>query len=342
MLAMMAGLGVGTAVAALALRARLRRRYFERLLDTPYGDLSAEQRRGLRAVLPQPADLEPAMAGAIAGYSAYQVAWSLEHLDPEVLAALRFAAGHDLATCNELAAYVRDHFAALTEAARGEALAHLTGFAGEQEVAAHPRAAGHRVAFPAEPNNPGYDLLVDGTPVQVKTTAAPSVLNEHLARYPHVPVITNVENQAYADAHPGVTVDPILSHAQVKAEVADTLDALENLDGPGAHLPVVTALVAGIREGRLLLRGDGDLWRAGKNVAVDVGTVGAGAALGAKAGLLLGGLSSGPWAPEWPASSAPCTGVSWGGRRLAGGGGYPTNGPKRPLKGACGNSGKRC
>lgn len=294
MLAMTAGLAVGTAVAALALRARLRRRYYERLLDTRYGDLPVAQRRGLRAVLPQLADLEPAMAGAIAGYSAYQVAWSLEHLDLEVLAALRYAEGHDLATYNQLAAYVRDHFTALTEGAREGTLAHLTGFAGEQEVAGHLSAAGHRVAFPAEPNNPGYDLLVDGTPVQVKTSAATSVLNEHLARYPHVPVITNVENQAYADTHPGVTVDPLLSHAQVKAEVAETLDALENLDGLGAHLPVVTALVAGIREGRLLLRGDTDLWSAGKNVALDVGSVGAGAALGAKAGLLLGGAFLGP------------------------------------------------
>jgi len=293
-LATIAGLGAGIAVAALALRARLRRRYYERVLDTPYGELSVAQRRGLRAVLPQLADLEPAMAGAIAGYSAYQVAWSLEHLDPEVLAALRFAAGRDLATYNELAAYVRDHFATLTEAAREGALARLTGFAGEQEVAAHLSAAGLRVAFPAEPNNPGYDLLVDGTPVQVKNTVAPSVLNEHLARYPHVPVITNVENQAYAAAHPGVTVDPLLSHAEVKAEAADTLDALENLDGLGAHLPVVTALVAGIREGRLLLRKDTDLWSAAKNVGVDVGTVGAGAALGAKAGLLLGGAFLGP------------------------------------------------
>ena len=103
MLATIAGLGVGTAVAALALRARLRRRYYERLLDTPYGDLSVAQRRGLRAVLPQLADLEPAMAGAIAGYSAYQVAWSLEHLDPEVLTALRLAAGHDLAHQVEVA-----------------------------------------------------------------------------------------------------------------------------------------------------------------------------------------------------------------------------------------------
>lgn len=148
--------------------------------------------------------------------------------------------------------------------------------------------------FPAEPNQPGYDLLVDGKPFQVKTTVNPELIGEHLDRHPDVPVITNVENKAYAAERAGVYVDHALSHAQTKEDVVNTIHALDHIDAFSIHLPIITMLVSSVREGGLLLRGDTDPATAAKHVLMDAAGVGGGAAVGKMLAAAAIGSATGP------------------------------------------------
>ncbi|MGO7259074.1 hypothetical protein ACCT32_36650, partial [Rhizobium brockwellii] len=63
----------------------------------------------------------------------------------------------------------------------------------EQLVAARLTEIGHVVSFPDTSNNPGFDLLVDGMPFQVKCLMSLDGLREHFSKYPDMPVYANSE-----------------------------------------------------------------------------------------------------------------------------------------------------
>lgn len=71
-------------------------------------------------------------------------------------------------------------------------ISHLKGYVAEKAVAAELVSAGHTVSFPDTSNAPGYDILVDGEPFQVKFHADISGIERHFARYDY-PVIANSE-----------------------------------------------------------------------------------------------------------------------------------------------------
>lgn len=287
-------LGAGAVLAYLVIRARRVRRFDRELgrVITLHPDETGVYRYladyHQQALKWRRAHLEPA---AVAGLTAYEAFYALSLIDPDVLRAAD-RIGEDLSNWERVVEWQRS-IAGMDPVAREGAFRQLVGYTGEMKVAAHLAAEGHVVEFPDVPNQPGYDLLVDGSPLQVKTTADPDLVREHLAANPDIPVVVPQE-LAGLDGEPGVMVDPDLSHAGVADSVDRTLDGVGALDGVAAHVPWITLAVSSFREIVLLAKGWTDLATALRNVGLDVVGVGLGGAAGARLGASLGFGLAGP------------------------------------------------
>ena len=96
--------------------------------------------------------------------------YSLAAIDPHVVAAADFSSKEDVANSFDFAAHllgrmadrwhVRESFDGLVSSQKG--------FVMEQLVAAKLATDGHAIEFPDASNQPGWDLIVDGQPFQVK------------------------------------------------------------------------------------------------------------------------------------------------------------------------------
>lgn len=116
-------------------------------------------------------------------------------IDPKVLAAADFSRKIEIGDALDFAANIGGF---LSEGARN----NLRGYTAEQVVLSRFIEAGHAVQLPDVSNMAGYDLLIDGAPVQVKCGASLSNLTEHFQKYPDIPVVANSELVALADRLP--------------------------------------------------------------------------------------------------------------------------------------------
>lgn len=184
----------------------------------------------------------------------------------------------------------------------------LLGHVGEWHVQEHLIHAGASVVMPTGTNEAGLDMWADGHAVNVKTVAdAGAAASSHFSGYPDIPIVVPFDSShissdalhfdptsgfdaaALAGSDHLTIVDDALSHADMVGQTGHALNVLSN-PGPHHHFPWVTAAVSGFREGRLLMRGNTDLGRAAKNIAVDTTAVGGGAILGMKGGAAIGML----------------------------------------------------
>lgn len=188
------------------------------------------------------------------------------------------------------AAALDSHLDSLPETARIGYQAWLEGHVGET-LAAHALAAGgHDVVFAATPNQPGWDLLVDGEPVNVKVGEhALHSVHEHLSTYPDIDVYTDLDTAAAIDS-PDV-------HGLTELDADHVESALAATDAaPGLfefHFPVVTAIASIAKEASISGRFGFALGEFIASVGSDVASVGVGSAIGAGIGsLLLPGLGT--------------------------------------------------
>ncbi len=235
--------------------------------------------------------VEPA---AVAGMTTYDVVHHLAMMDDRVLEAMDFSSKLDLDTFNRLDAYVHDHFFSGGAASIAGNIERLQGYTAEQIAAAHLAAQGHVVEFPDTPNQEGWDLLVDGHPMQVKCVMDPSLIQEHLERYHNIPVLVNAEMGHHFADNGHVIVDKDLIHSQVADHVHNTVHAVHGIHAMPFHVPVITLALSTVREGIRLLEGRINIFEACGNVFTDVAFVGGGGWLGGKVGLALGGAVLGP------------------------------------------------
>ncbi|MES2845154.1 MAG: hypothetical protein V4747_09025 [Pseudomonadota bacterium] len=129
----------------------------------------------------------------VAGLTAGDMLYHAAAIDPAVLKAADFSRALDLDSSLELAAH-------LASFASGGAQIAVRGYTAEQLVMASLVDQGHVVELAASSTMPGYDLLVDGNPVQVKCGASLSLLREHFSKYPDIPVIANADLARMAEA----------------------------------------------------------------------------------------------------------------------------------------------
>ena len=134
---------------------------------------------------------------AIGTASIGDLLFSLAAIDPQVVAAADFSRSGEIDNPFDFAVHLVDKLD-VGWSERREALMHaqgdiaqLKGFTMEQLAATKLVDDGHVVEMPVVPNQPGWDLMVDGQPFQVKCLADSSLLRAHFERYPDIPVLAN-------------------------------------------------------------------------------------------------------------------------------------------------------
>ncbi|NEI50496.1 hypothetical protein GR217_22695 [Rhizobium leguminosarum] len=120
------------------------------------------------------------------------IVYNAASIDPLVISAADFSRIKDISDIFKFGQFA-DRIESMSGAAAIGAGNNLRGYVSEQIVASRLVEHGHVVEFPHTSNNPAFDLLVDGTPFQVKCLLGLDGLREHFSKYPDMPVYANGE-----------------------------------------------------------------------------------------------------------------------------------------------------
>ena len=228
------------------------------------------------------------------GVTTADAIYELSRIDPEVLDAIDQAHGSQaFGSYNDLVNHIED-VASRGDAAVSGLVSQYKGYLGENLVAQHLRGGGHHVEMASTPNQEGWDAIVDGEKVQIKVGLDPDGVSDHLERYPGIPVVTVSEHAEQFADEPMVTAVTELSGESIHEATESTIAGVDGLDDVAFDFPIVTAVLSGTRNLRLVAEGHSDLGTALEYTAADTIGVGAGGAAGAKAGALVGGAVLGP------------------------------------------------
>jgi hypothetical protein len=172
-------------------------------------------------------------------------------------------------------------------------LAAYKGRLGEDYMAEYLNAAGHNVELATSANQEGWDAIVDGQLVNFKAGLGTEHIQEHLERFPDIPVITVAEQaQNFAD-YDGVTCLMEVSGEEIGRVTEDAMgNAVEATDF-GLDIPLITLALSAVRNFKPVFAGHSGFSTAAINTTADTAGVGFGAAIGAKVGSLMG-LAGGP------------------------------------------------
>jgi hypothetical protein len=192
-------------------------------------------------------------------------------------------------------------------------VSQLKGYVAERLVAQHLQSQGMEVEFPEASNQAGWDLLVNGQPYQVKCLANSAGVEEHLQRYPDVPVFINSELAGRYEGVDGVIPLPEISNDAVSKATSESLEASgEILD---FEIPLIATTIASAKNVCAVIQSKTDIENAIKNVAFEAGGATAGGAAVSEA-LGLVGLALGPYGAVVGGLAGAVVGAHLG-RRLA-------------------------
>ena len=233
-----------------------------------------------------------ATAALTAGDFLYTI-WSI---DPMVIKAADFSRTEDIGNVFEFAAFAERWKKMSASGAQGLENS-LQGYTAEQLVLARLVEDGNAVELSEASNTPGFDILVDGEPFQIKCGEQDniSLLSEHFEKYENIPVIANTELAKAAEGKPWAdqvfTVEDF-DLERVRGMMSAALDAGADIDDiPVPFYAVMVGLVrnlADLRGGRM---GLSDL---PGEIAFDIAIRGSLALVGAKAGAVAGLVLFGP------------------------------------------------
>ena len=218
--------------------------------------------------------------------------------------------GEQIDNFSDLSSKIKDYFHSSNGLTEGS-LNKIKGHIAESHVADHFREAGAQVSWPGTSNQEGWDLLLNGSPIQVKLTKdASSTLTEHFKEHPDIPVVMpsdadNIPETAFhfdpsegvenlmdylgETSEKAVIANHQLSHAELTENIEQTTDFLTG-DIDLFKLPIVTAAFSGFREFNLLIENNTDILSALKNIGLDVAGTGVGMGAGGTAGAALGSI----------------------------------------------------
>jgi hypothetical protein len=291
-------------------------RGLNRMPDTELRHLDGKQRKAVRmragtivatlsTDIPSASDEAPGLWGAriaveqstdrqntalVAGLTAGDMLYHAAAVDPSVLAAADFSRVSEFDTPLDLAIHVA-HFAS-----QGARVA-LRGYSAEQLVMAQLIEDGHDVILPESSTTPGYDLIVDGVPVQVKCGTSISLLHDHFAKYPDIPVIANNALAAQAQVldepwAPMVTTASGFDLDHVQSLVDRSLEAAAGLaDVP---VPLYATIIGGARAAHKAWTGQIPVEDLPAWLVIDLSVRGGLAGAGQAGGAILGLVVLGP------------------------------------------------
>ncbi len=200
---------------------------------------------------------------------------------------LSAASGLDLDRWSNLRGYVDSHYFDVGEP-KGF-LNRLVGYVGEAKAGDYYGSQGTEVSYNKAPNVPGYDLKVDGDPIQVKVGGTAKTFRTHFERYPDTPVVTGPDNLEIVPDGADVSFVDSLDADQIHAATEESLDFVhDDFSTGGPIVPYITVIRSSLQQIGLLAGGHTDLTAAAKNVGLDAAGVGLGGWAGAQAGAAVG------------------------------------------------------
>jgi hypothetical protein len=199
-----------------------------------------------------------------AGLTLGDLIYDTMRLDPRVVEGIDFAKTEDLGGLFQLK--FAANYDILNDIPQGE-FTRLKGYVGERFVEQQLQSEGMEVEFPPDPNQAGYDLLVNGDEFQVKCVADISSVSNHFEKYPDIPVFINEEiSESLVDV-PNVYPVNGFSLEAVENSTRETIEAGgEVLD---YEIPLIALSVAIGKNAYSFLRGKTDLKHGAINVAYD-------------------------------------------------------------------------
>lgn len=113
----------------------------------------------------------------------------------------------------------------------------VQGVLGEFEAQEYFETLGYNTSLPTDIFNPGFDIalydeyndLVDV--VQIKTTPYPSIVTEHLIKYPDIPAYVTEDVYNKLDAHPNIQKLPFSSE-EIESRIEDTFGHIDSIETP--------------------------------------------------------------------------------------------------------------
>jgi hypothetical protein len=238
--------------------------------------------------LKEPGTWAAAADGVIAGGF---LAHAALNIDPHVLNAIEFSTADHLRGLADIDQYVHDHFFAVPVQSADGWFERLTGYVAEQKAAAYFETMGHHVVFAPVANQPVWDMLVDGHPVQIKEGLAGA--KDFIVQHPGVEVYAP-HDVAAAIKDPAVHGLAVLNKDAVHAATHNAIDNIHEAVSPEFHIPFITLGLSSWREAKLLWNEKTTFERAFTHVGLDVVGVGGGAWAGAKGGAFAGTFIGGP------------------------------------------------
>ena len=159
---------------------------------------------------------------SFAGLTLGDLIYDTMRLDPRVVEGIDFAKTEDLGGLFQLK--FAANYDTLKDIAPGE-FTRLKGYVGERFVASELQSQGMEVEFPPDPNQAGYDLLVNGDEFQVKCVADISSVSNHFEKYPDIPVFINEEIFESLEDMPNVYPVNGFSLEAVENSTRETIEA---------------------------------------------------------------------------------------------------------------------
>lgn len=238
-----------------------------------------------------PGNGEARATAAVATLTLGDIAYSAAAIDANVIDAADFARVDVLDNSLAFADFAR-RIQELSPAGIIGAVGNVKGYVAEQVVAAELVAKGHQVEFPAAPNEPGWDLLVDGEKFQVKCLEEIGGLQNHFDTYDY-PVLANSE---LADRIPSEWADKVFfvegySDELISHVTTSSIEAGANVFNP--DVPLFALGVSAVRNLMNYNAGKVSGTQAVEQVVLDgsarAGLAAAGGYLGTGIGLLVFG-----------------------------------------------------
>lgn len=291
-------------------------RGLHRMADTELRHLDGKQRKAVRMQagtivatlstdIPAASGAAPGLWGAgisvdqatdrqdtalVAGLTAGDMLYHAAPVDPAVLAAADFSRMAEFDTPLDLAVHVAGF------ASQGARIA-LRGYSAEQLVMAQLIEDGHDVMLADGAVTPGYDLIVDGCPVQIKCGASISLLHDHFAKYPDIPVIADnalaLQAQALDEPWvPMVTTTSGFDLDHVQSLVDQSLQAAAGL--ADVSVPVYATIIGGARAAHKAWTGQIPVVDLPAWLVIDLAIRGSLAGAGQAGGAILGLVVLGP------------------------------------------------
>lgn len=166
--------------------------------------------------------------GVIAGSS---LAEAVLKIDPRVIEAIQFSTVQELHGLASIHSYVDTHFFDATATSADGWFDRLTGYVAEQKAATYFEQMGHHVQFAPVSNQPVWDMLVDGRPVQIKEHLAG--VKDFIIQHPDFEVFTDPDIAA-AIKDPAVHGLDVLNKDGIQAATQGTVDGLDGAFSPGS------------------------------------------------------------------------------------------------------------